>query len=118
MKPAVQKVRAALAEHGLERPVIELEVHARTSQQAAAALGEYAAASARVEIYEKQILPKSREVFNVNRTLFEQGQTDFLRILQSQRTLIDSDLGYLDAQEARWTAAATISGLLQHEQFP
>jgi prolyl-tRNA editing enzyme YbaK/EbsC (Cys-tRNA(Pro) deacylase) len=39
MKPAVQKVRAALAEHGLERPVIELEVHARTSQQAAAALG-------------------------------------------------------------------------------
>jgi len=39
MKPAIQKVRAAIAEHGLEREVIELEVHARTSQQAADALG-------------------------------------------------------------------------------
>ena len=39
MKPAVQKVRAAIAEHGLDREVIELEVHARTSQQAADALG-------------------------------------------------------------------------------
>ncbi len=39
MKPAVQKVQAAMAEHGLDRQVIELEVHARTSQQAADALG-------------------------------------------------------------------------------
>src|SRR5258705_13056696 len=39
MKPAIQKVRAAIAEHGLERQVIELDVHARTSQQAADALG-------------------------------------------------------------------------------
>lgn len=39
MKPAVQKVRSAIAEHGLKREVIELAVHARTSQQAAAALG-------------------------------------------------------------------------------
>ena len=39
MKPAVQKVQAAITEHGLDRQVIELEVHARTSQQAADALG-------------------------------------------------------------------------------
>ena len=39
MKPAVQKVQAAITEHGLDRRVIELEVHARTSQQAADALG-------------------------------------------------------------------------------
>ena len=32
-------VQAAMAEHGLDRQVIELEVHARTSQQAADALG-------------------------------------------------------------------------------
>ena len=38
-KPAVQKVQAAITEHGLDRRVIELEVHARTSQQAADALG-------------------------------------------------------------------------------
>ena len=39
MKPAAQKVQAALAALGLERTVIELAVHARTSQQAADALG-------------------------------------------------------------------------------
>ncbi len=39
MKPAVQKVQAAITEHGLDRRVIELDVLARTSQQAADALG-------------------------------------------------------------------------------
>jgi prolyl-tRNA editing enzyme YbaK/EbsC (Cys-tRNA(Pro) deacylase) len=39
VKPAVQKVKAAIAERGLDRQVIELQVHARTSQQAADALG-------------------------------------------------------------------------------
>ena len=39
MKPAVQKVQAALSACGLTREVIELDVHARTSQQAADALG-------------------------------------------------------------------------------
>jgi prolyl-tRNA editing enzyme YbaK/EbsC (Cys-tRNA(Pro) deacylase) len=39
VKPAVQKVQAAIALRGLDRQVIELEVHARTSQQAADALG-------------------------------------------------------------------------------
>jgi prolyl-tRNA editing enzyme YbaK/EbsC (Cys-tRNA(Pro) deacylase) len=39
MKPAVQKVQAALTVCGLTREVIELDVHARTSQQAADALG-------------------------------------------------------------------------------
>ncbi len=39
MKPAAQRVQAALATLGLDRTVIELDVHARTSQQAADALG-------------------------------------------------------------------------------
>lgn len=39
MKAAAEKVQAALAALGLSRRVIELDVHARTSQQAADALG-------------------------------------------------------------------------------
>lgn len=39
LKPAAEKVQAAISEHGLDRRVIELPVHARTSQQAADALG-------------------------------------------------------------------------------
>lgn len=88
------------------------------SQQAAQALGVYIAAGERAKIYQEKILPKAQEVFRVNRSLFEQGQTDFLRLLQAQRTLIEADLGYIEAQESRWTAAAEIAGLLQVEQFP
>jgi hypothetical protein len=73
-------------------------------------VGQYKSAEQRAAIYEKQILPKARDVFRVNQNLFEQGQTDFLRLLQAQRTLIEADLGYIDAQEARWSAAATIAG--------
>jgi len=39
VKPAVRKVQSAIRQLGLEREVIELAVHARTSQQAADALG-------------------------------------------------------------------------------
>jgi prolyl-tRNA editing enzyme YbaK/EbsC (Cys-tRNA(Pro) deacylase) len=39
LKPAAEKVQAAISEHGLDRRVIELPVHVRTSQQAADALG-------------------------------------------------------------------------------
>lgn len=110
-------VRAARADTaravaGLQRTEAEL------SQTTAQTLGEYAAATVRAAYYEEQITPKAREVFRVNRSLFEQGQTDFLRLLQSQRTLIEADLGYVDAQEARWVAAAQLAGLLQLEQFP
>jgi Cys-tRNA(Pro) deacylase len=39
MKPSVEKVRSAIRRLGIERDVIELAVDARTSQQAADALG-------------------------------------------------------------------------------
>jgi cobalt-zinc-cadmium efflux system outer membrane protein len=110
-------IRAARADTvrataGLQRTENEL------AGQTAQTLGEFKAASIRAEVYEKQITPKARDVFRVNQSLFGQGQTDFLRLLQAQRTLIEADLGYVDAMEARWTAAARLAGLLQLEQFP
>ena len=39
MKPAALRVQAAIRELGIEGAVVELPVHARTSQQAADALG-------------------------------------------------------------------------------
>lgn len=110
-------IRAAQAETVRATAALQ-RVENELSEQVARALGEYAAAVERVAIYEERLLPKAREVFKINQSLFEQGQTDSLRLLQSQRTLIEADLGYLNAQEARWTAAATIAGLLQLEEFP
>lgn len=110
-------IRAAQAETARANATLQ-RVENDLSQQTAAALGAYAAAIERVAVYEQRILPKARDVFDQSEKLFEQGQTDFLRLLQSQRTLVEADLGYLDAQEARWSAGAAIAGLLQVEQFP
>jgi cobalt-zinc-cadmium efflux system outer membrane protein len=97
---------------GLQRTENEL------SQQTAAALGEFAAADLRAAIYGESILPKARDVLQVNQSLFAAGQSDFLVLLQAQRTLFDLELANIDAQLDRWQAAAKIAGLLQLEQFP
>lgn len=93
-------------------------VENKLSQQVATALGSYRVASQQVSRYEQQILPKSRETLRITQEAFALGQIDFLRLLQAQRTLVEANLANINAQENRWTAAATIAGLLQSEQFP
>lgn len=110
-------IRAARADSARAVAAVE-RVENDLSQQTAAALGEYRTASERTSAYVRQILPKARDVHRSNVLLYDKGQNDVLRLLQSQRTLIDSDLGYLDAQWSRWNAAVTLAGLLQLEQFP
>lgn len=93
---------------------VELEL----ANQAADALATFRAASQLVAKYEGEILPKARETFRISQQLYAQGQIDFLRLLQAQKTLLEAELARIDAQEQRWTAAAMIAGLRQDEQFP
>lgn len=88
------------------------------SNQAADALGRFIAFSQLTEKYEDDILPRADQTQSLAQQGYQQGQFDFLRLLASQRTLIDANLGYIAAQEGRWTAAAEIGGLLQQEEFP
>jgi len=88
------------------------------TKQLAAATGRFDVARQQVAKYEKSILPKAKESVRITQQGFQQGQFDLLRVLQSQRVLIESELNYLNAQEARWNAAAEIAGLLQEEDFP
>lgn len=93
---------------------VELEL----ANQAAQALATYRAASQLVTKYEEQILPKARETLRISQQLYAQGQIDFLRLLQAQKTLLEAELARIDAQQQRWVAAATIAGLRQDEAFP
>lgn len=86
--------------------------------QAADALQVYQTAGQLVERYEAQILPKARETLTLTQQLYAQGQIDFLRLLQSQKTLLEAELARLDALEQRWISAAMIAGMLLSEQFP
>jgi cobalt-zinc-cadmium efflux system outer membrane protein len=88
------------------------------TKQLAMATGRFDVARQQAAKFERAILPKARESVRLNQLGFDQGQFDLLRVLQSQRALIENELSYLSSQEARWTTAAEIAGLLQEEQFP
>lgn len=81
-------------------------------------LAAYRAASQQVERYESDILPRADELLRLAQQGYTAGQFDFLRLLQAQRTLLETRLAYVNAQENRWNSAAQIAGLLQSEQFP
>lgn len=106
--------QAQLAGARAELQRVELDL----GNQAANALSALRTATQLVHRYEEQILPKARETLKISQQLYEQGQIDFLRLLQSQKTLLEAELTRLDAQEQRWLAASTIAGLLQQEHFP
>jgi cobalt-zinc-cadmium efflux system outer membrane protein len=110
IRAAQQSVGTAMAALGRVRNDL--------SNQTAAALGRYLSAQQSVDRFEQQILPKAQETQRLTQQLYGEGQLDFLRLLQAQRTLIEANLGYINAQEARWTAAAEVAGLLQSERFP
>lgn len=93
---------------------VELEL----ANQAAQSLATYRAASQLVMKYEESILPKARETLKISQQLYAQGQIDFLRLLQAQKTLLEAELARIDAQQQRWVAAAHIAGLRQDEAFP
>ncbi|WLD13568.1 TolC family protein [Planctellipticum variicoloris] len=88
------------------------------ARQMADATGRFRQADQQVRRFEQKILPQSRESVSVAQQGFQQGQFDFLRLLQSQRTLVESSLGYLTSLENRWMAAAEMAGIAQVEEFP
>lgn len=87
-------------------------------EKLAQAIGEYRSACQLASQFDSEILPASQESLRIVQVGYAQGQFDFLRMLEAQRTLIQAELGAIDAQRDRWTAAARIAGLLQLDVLP
>ena len=94
------------------------QVQNAIARQMADAAGRYRVADQQVKRYELKIVPKAREGVKIIQEGFAQGQFDFLRLLQAQRALVESNLGFIDALEARWAAASEMAGISQIEAFP
>jgi cobalt-zinc-cadmium efflux system outer membrane protein len=88
------------------------------AREMAEAIARFRAADQRVRRYEERIMPKAAEGVRLIQQGFQTGQFDFLRLLQAQRSLVEADLGYVEALEARWNAAAEMAGQAQVEAFP
>lgn len=88
------------------------------ARQMADLIGRYRVADQQVYRYEERIIPKAREGVTITQEAFILGQFNSFRLLQSQRGLVESNLGYISALEARFVAAAELAGLTQLEVFP
>ncbi|HEX3152857.1 MAG TPA: TolC family protein [Gemmataceae bacterium] len=81
-------------------------------------LGKYLSARNLVDKYEADILPNVRQAQKLSAEGYAKGVFDFARYLQAQRTVVETNLTYLEALEALWAAAADLAGLLQLERMP
>ncbi len=88
------------------------------ARQMADATSRFRVAQQQVARYEKRIIPKAQDGVRLIQQGFDTGQFDFQRLLQAQRSLVESDLGYVGALTEQWNAAAELAGLAQLEFFP
>lgn len=110
IRAAEAGIRSALAQSRR----VELDLAGR----AASALASYRVSQQQVERFERDILPGAREALRLAQLLYQQGETGVLNLLAAERTLVEADLSYVDAQRDRWAALAELAGLLQEEAFP
>ena len=87
-------------------------------RQLADAFSIHLGALAQAGQYKTQIIPDARESLRLAKSGYEAGLFAFSVYLQAQRTVIDATKEYVDILERVWTTAATVSGLLQMDQFP
>jgi len=88
--------------------------HARSNRLAVdlqEAVFEHEDARRRIELYQGTLIPKSRESLQASLASFEQGETDFLDVLDTERTLLEFQLGLERALVDRATSAARIERL-------
>ncbi|HEX4142575.1 MAG TPA: TolC family protein [Pirellulales bacterium] len=87
-------------------------------RQLAGALGHYRASRRMVINLERSVLPDARRSAELVLNGYRGGEFELVKLLNAQRTLFETNLDYISAQQERLTAGADVAGLLQLEQFP
>lgn len=94
--------------------VVENEIATRLS----AAFATYSAARERSERYKSAILPKAERTYELSRKAYQGGQFEYLRVLQAQRAVAETNLEYIRSLGEMWQAASQIAGLMLEDQWP
>ena len=84
----------------------------------ATAYSTYAAARERVLRYKTAILPRAQKTHELSLTAYQGGQFEYLRVLQSQRAVVEANLELVRAQGEMWRAASEIAGLMLEDEWP
>jgi cobalt-zinc-cadmium efflux system outer membrane protein len=78
----------------------------------ATALRDYQTGRRRVEKFAATILPAAEQSLALVIQAYEQGETDYLQLLATQRTFTEKNLTHLEDLETAWKKWAEIDGLL------
>ncbi len=84
----------------------------------AGAFRAYAAAKQRADHYRTAILPRARETYQLSMTAYQIGQSEYLKVLEAQRTVAQADLEYNRTLGEMWQSASEIAGLLLEDEWP
>jgi cobalt-zinc-cadmium efflux system outer membrane protein len=108
----IQAAQAEFVRANLEVSRVQNELLERL----AGSYGQYAAARERVIRYQA-ILKDARELFDLANKAYKGGQFEYLRVLQAQRAVQETNLEYLRARLELWRAASDLAGLLLEEDW-
>jgi len=72
----------------------------------------YANARQQVERYGRTMVPKAEQSLQLVRVGYEEGEVEYLTLLNAQQTFLQVNLSYLDALRELWAATAVIEGRL------
>ena len=81
-------------------------------QRLAIAYGKYLDADLQIEAYDKEILPKAKETFDLISIGYQEGEIDFLQLLTAQRTYSQFSMTYLEKLRESWQQSVKIEGML------
>jgi cobalt-zinc-cadmium efflux system outer membrane protein len=104
-------ILAATAELGKARRQYEA-AHVRISASLSEAVSTLAAAYDQVTILHEDVLPKAQRAFEAARQGYQQGKFDYLHLLDTQRTLFQTQAQYLNSSEAYHKAQAEVQRLI------
>ncbi|MCP4889236.1 MAG: TolC family protein [Planctomycetaceae bacterium] len=100
------RASVAAASSSIERTRLDLE------GRLAMAVGRYDTARRRYERLRDNVLPGAEETFELSKTAFGAGESNYLTLLTAQRTLVNTQLRILDALDQTRQASAEIDGFL------
>lgn len=92
------------AQAGYEQQGVEL----RIKQEVGDAFRSYEAAKEEVEVFEKEVLDRAAENFQLMETAYQEGKIDLLQVVVVQNDLVNAQFSYLDSLWNYWLARTAL----------
>jgi outer membrane protein, heavy metal efflux system len=96
----------SVASQNIDRVALDLKSRLATTFR------DYSSAHSQAEMYSTEILPRSKQTFDLVRLGYSQGEVGYLDLLSAQRIYTQTNLAYLDSLNSLWQSHAKIDGLL------